>query len=99
MDMSDIISGVIVQGRYDLVTPPQTAWDLHKAWPNSTLYWIPDAGHSVFVRLASMVKMSYKTTADVLMRRNLAPFPSCWKFATSFLGLLNKCMALHATRR
>ncbi|KAI1384382.1 proline iminopeptidase [Hypoxylon trugodes] len=42
------IPGAIVQGRYDLVTPPQTAWDLHKAWPNSILHWIPDAGHSVW---------------------------------------------------
>ncbi|KAH8890613.1 proline iminopeptidase, partial [Thozetella sp. PMI_491] len=40
------IRGAIIQGRYDLLTPPQTAWDLHKAWPKSSLYWISDAGHS-----------------------------------------------------
>ncbi|KAJ5709711.1 hypothetical protein N7493_010002 [Penicillium malachiteum] len=36
----------IVQGRYDMVCPPQTAYDLHCALPGSTLIWVPDAGHS-----------------------------------------------------
>lgn len=36
----------IVQGRYDVVCPARSAWDLHKAWPESKLYIIPDAGHS-----------------------------------------------------
>lgn len=36
----------IVQGRYDVVCPPITAWELHKAWPESKLHWIADAGHS-----------------------------------------------------
>lgn len=37
--------GVIVQGRYDLATPPRTAWDLHRAWPLADLR-IVTAGHS-----------------------------------------------------
>ncbi|CAO2657927.1 Nn.00g071870.m01.CDS01 [Neocucurbitaria sp. VM-36] len=40
------IPATIVQGRYDVVCPPITAWDLHKAWPESKLHWIDDAGHS-----------------------------------------------------
>jgi len=40
------IPGVIVQGRYDVVCPMQSAWDLHRAWPDATLQIIPDAGHS-----------------------------------------------------
>jgi proline iminopeptidase len=36
----------IVQGRYDVVCPPTTAWALHKAWPETTLHWVHDAGHS-----------------------------------------------------
>ncbi|KAF2711407.1 prolyl aminopeptidase [Pleomassaria siparia CBS 279.74] len=36
----------IVQGRYDIVCAPDSAWRLHKALPESKLYWIPDAGHS-----------------------------------------------------
>ncbi|WP_410579541.1 prolyl aminopeptidase [Amycolatopsis sp. lyj-108] len=39
------IPGVIVQGRYDLATPMVSAWDLHKAWPDSELVIVPDAGH------------------------------------------------------
>lgn len=41
------IPGRIVQGRYDVVCPPVTAWDLHHAWPDSTLNLLPRAGHSV----------------------------------------------------
>lgn len=40
------IPGVIVQGRYDVVCPAVTAWDLHRAWPGSRLVVVPDAGHS-----------------------------------------------------
>jgi proline iminopeptidase len=36
----------IVQGRYDVVCPAVTAWELHKAWPGSKLHFIADAGHS-----------------------------------------------------
>jgi proline iminopeptidase len=39
------IPGVIVQGRYDCCTPPATAWDLHKAWPEAELNIVPDGGH------------------------------------------------------
>lgn len=41
------IPGRIVQGRYDVVTPPVTAWTLHRAWPDSTLTVLPKAGHAV----------------------------------------------------
>ncbi|MGX7825069.1 prolyl aminopeptidase [Actinokineospora sp. 24-640] len=41
------IPGVIVQGRYDAVCPPVSAWDLHQAWPGSTLRIMPGAGHAV----------------------------------------------------
>ena len=40
------IPAVIVQGRYDVVCPAETAWALHRAWPEATLQIIPDAGHS-----------------------------------------------------
>ena len=40
------IPGIIVQGRYDMVTPAQTAWRLAKAWPGARLDIIPDAGHA-----------------------------------------------------
>lgn len=38
------IPGVIIQGRYDMLCPPITAWGLHKAWPGSTLEFTI-AGH------------------------------------------------------
>jgi proline iminopeptidase len=41
------IPGVIVQGRYDVVCPATSAWDLHRAWPEAELRLIPDAGHSI----------------------------------------------------
>ena len=40
------IPGVIVQGRYDIICPMESAWELHQAWPGSILRIIPDAGHS-----------------------------------------------------
>ncbi|MGD9841536.1 MAG: prolyl aminopeptidase [Steroidobacteraceae bacterium] len=42
------IPGVIVQGRYDVVCPMQTAWELHQTWPEATFHVTPDAGHSAF---------------------------------------------------
>ena len=40
------IPAVIVQGRYDVVCPMRTAWDLHRAWPEADLRLVADAGHS-----------------------------------------------------
>ncbi|HEX8308478.1 MAG TPA: prolyl aminopeptidase [Allosphingosinicella sp.] len=38
------IPAVIVQGRYDMCTPPAAAWDLHEAWPEAKLE-IVHGGH------------------------------------------------------
>lgn len=40
------IPTVIVQGRYDVVCPAKSAWDLHRALPGSDLRIVPDAGHA-----------------------------------------------------
>jgi proline iminopeptidase len=37
----------IVQGRYDIVCPPVTAYSLARAWPEAEFIVVPDAGHSV----------------------------------------------------
>ncbi len=42
------IPAVIVQGRYDVVCPMQSAWELHRAWPEAELRIVEDAGHSAF---------------------------------------------------
>jgi proline iminopeptidase len=36
----------IVQGRYDVVCPARSAWDLKKAMPHAELKIIGDAGHA-----------------------------------------------------
>lgn len=40
------IPGIIVQGRYDVICPLESAWLLHQKWPMSDLDIIADAGHS-----------------------------------------------------
>jgi proline iminopeptidase len=42
------IPATIVQGRYDIVCPATSAWDLHRAWPEADFRMVPDAGHSAF---------------------------------------------------
>ncbi len=42
------IRTVIVQGRYDIVCPMRSAWDLHRALPSADLRIVGDAGHSAF---------------------------------------------------
>eukprot|EP00002_Diphylleia_rotans_P022067 TRINITY_DN4314_c0_g2_i5.p1 TRINITY_DN4314_c0_g2~~TRINITY_DN4314_c0_g2_i5.p1 ORF type:complete len:332 (-),score=63.24 TRINITY_DN4314_c0_g2_i5:696-1691(-) len=36
----------LVQGRYDMVCPAMSAWELHKALPKSKLVMVDDSGHS-----------------------------------------------------
>ena len=40
------LPAVIVQGRYDVICPPVSAYRLHQAWPSSKLHMIKDAGHA-----------------------------------------------------
>jgi proline iminopeptidase len=42
------IPAVLVQGRYDIICPMRSAWDLHRSWPEADLRIVPDAGHSAF---------------------------------------------------
>lgn len=42
------IPAVIVQGRYDVVCPMTTAWELHRRWPEARFVVVPDAGHAAF---------------------------------------------------
>ncbi|MEM7445213.1 MAG: prolyl aminopeptidase [Pseudomonadota bacterium] len=46
VDCMRSIPGAIVQGRYDVICPPASAMDLHKAWPEAQFTMVPDAGHS-----------------------------------------------------
>ena len=40
------IPTTIIQGRYDMVCPPLTAWQLSQAMPHAQFHVIADAGHS-----------------------------------------------------
>jgi proline iminopeptidase len=40
------VPGYIIQGRYDVVTPPTSAYALHKAWPEAHFEIVSDAGHT-----------------------------------------------------
>lgn len=40
------VPAVIVQGRYDVVCPLRSAWDLHRAWPEAEFRVVADAGHA-----------------------------------------------------
>ncbi|MFC4169836.1 prolyl aminopeptidase [Teichococcus aestuarii] len=46
MDRIAHLPAEIVQGRYDMVCPAESAFDLAAAWPRARLTVVPDAGHS-----------------------------------------------------
>ncbi len=46
MEAIRVIPGIIVQGRYDVVTPPATAHAVHRLWPASRLDIVANAGHA-----------------------------------------------------
>ncbi|PZO55881.1 MAG: prolyl aminopeptidase, partial [Leifsonia xyli] len=47
MDRVAQLPAVIVHGRYDVVCPVTSAWELHAAWPGSELHIVADAGHAM----------------------------------------------------
>ena len=48
IDLVRSIPSVIVQGRYDVVCPMDTAWELHQAWPEAEFIVADSSGHSAF---------------------------------------------------
>lgn len=46
MDKIKEIPTVITQGRYDMVCPPKTAWELYKKLDKCYIFMVPDGGHS-----------------------------------------------------
>lgn len=47
IDIIKDIPGTIIQGRYDMICPPDTAFKLHQAWPTSRLVIATKSGHSL----------------------------------------------------
>ena len=41
------IRAIIVQGRFDMICPPESAWRLKKGWRNAELRMVPAAGHAL----------------------------------------------------
>jgi proline iminopeptidase len=66
IDQLQDIPATLVQGRYDIICPMQSAWDLHFAWPMSELHIIPDAGHSATE--PGIVDALVKATRNMLNR-------------------------------
>jgi proline iminopeptidase len=67
-DRIQTIPTVIVQGRYDVVCPMRSAWDLHQALPLATFIVVPDAGHSMTEAgiMTALLDASDRFAADVL---------------------------------
>ena len=47
MDRIAHIPGVIVQGRYDMICPPVSAWKLAERWSKAELKLVRNAGHAL----------------------------------------------------
>ncbi len=41
------VPGTIVQGRYDMICPPVSAWTLARHWRGADLRMVPVAGHAL----------------------------------------------------
>ncbi len=59
-----------MQGRYDVVCPMESAWALHRAWPEAELIISPDSGHSAMEPSNSraLVAATDKFAASALVR-------------------------------
>ncbi|OIQ33140.1 MAG: prolyl aminopeptidase [Alphaproteobacteria bacterium MedPE-SWcel] len=47
MGLISHIPGIIVQGRFDMICPPHSAYSIHERWPNSDLIMVRNAGHAL----------------------------------------------------
>lgn len=47
MDRIAHIPGIIVQGRFDMICPPVSAYNLSQLWPASRLVMVAKAGHAL----------------------------------------------------
>ncbi len=64
------IGGTIVQGRYDMICPPTSAYALHKLWPRSELKLIAKSGHALSERgiTTELVRTTDRLARDGLLR-------------------------------
>jgi len=57
------LPSIIVQGRFDTICRPLSAYTLHQHWPGSQLVLVPDAGHSAAE--PGIAKSLVKATEDI----------------------------------
>jgi len=67
IELIENIPTTIIQGRYDVVCPMRSAWDLQRKLKNSTLKIVPDSGHSmsekgISIELIKATNNLYKKT-------------------------------------
>ena len=60
------IPGIIVHGRFDMLTPLENAYTLHEAWPISQLYIVREAGHSATE--PPLIDALIRATRDMALR-------------------------------
>jgi len=62
LDVIRHIPAVIVQGRYDVVCPMESAWELASKWPEAEFIVTPNSGHSAFEKenIAALVAATNK---------------------------------------
>ncbi|MDX1340868.1 MAG: prolyl aminopeptidase [Reinekea sp.] len=62
----DGIPGYIVHGRYDMICPPDQAWELAEHWPSAELDLVREGGHSAFD--GAMVDALVRSTRRLALR-------------------------------
>ena len=63
------IPGIIVHGRFDMLCPLQSAYDLHAAWPVAELHIIREAGHSATE--PALIDALVRATRDMARRLSI----------------------------
>jgi proline iminopeptidase len=64
------IPGSVINGRFDMCTPPRAAYDVHKLWPGSEFIIVPGAGHRWQDELlANSVARAIVRVADIIGRK------------------------------
>ena len=71
MDKIRHIPTVIIQGRYDVVCPMVSAWDLSKAFPEADFEIVQDAGHSMTEERIAAKLVEYTNKFSMLEKSNL----------------------------
>jgi proline iminopeptidase len=66
VDKIQHIPTVIVQGRYDVVCPMVSAWELHRAFPEADFEIVQDAGHSMTEKGIAAKLVEYTDTFSEL---------------------------------